>query len=153
MGDCSKGIWELTPYESYRCFVEADFWKIVDRNTQRMWSGFTGTTNGEWIGIIVAFAILPAQFASYILPFYFVYRSVERVSSRQGMRAVGERERQRKNRWGAYLLICGGITIGLSPHDRFMFIQGAWEIFCGAMIFLLGPSWWVSKQKSTALAE
>jgi len=64
--------------------------------------------------------------ASYSLPFYFVYRLVERM--RRGVRVTGERERRRKNIWGAYLLICGGVLVAVFPHDRFMLIQGTWEI-------------------------
>jgi di/tricarboxylate transporter len=141
MTDCTKGFSELTPYETYRCFIEADTWKIIGRNAQRMWSDFTSTTNGEWAGIILGFAIFPALIASYILPFTFLGR-LFRIAVLKERASTGERERKLRTGWGIYLGLSGLIMIGVDPHDRFMVIQGSWQIICGAAIFLLGPLWW-----------
>ncbi len=71
MLDCTKRLVDLTPYEAYQCFLQADIWQQIGKNTRRMWAAFTGTTIGDWGAIIFAFALVPAQLASYILPFIF----------------------------------------------------------------------------------
>jgi hypothetical protein len=142
MIDCSKGLSDLTPYETYRCFIEADDWKIVGRNLERMWSDFTGTTNGGWAEIVFAFALIPAQIASYILPFYFVNRMITRVRGQSAI-VSGERERRRKIGWGSYLIVCGAALMFQSGnHDRLLLFQGAWEAICGITTFILASSWW-----------
>jgi hypothetical protein len=118
---------------------------MIGGNARRMWSNFTGTTNGEWGQIVFAFALLPAQLASYVLPFYFLYRIGERWTRAPVI--VGNRERRLRMGWGIYLSICGAVSAGLFSTDRFMLIQGAWELVCGIAVLLLGPSWWVSRQK------
>ena len=87
MADCNN-LSNLTPYETYRCFIEAEDWKIVGRNLNRMWGDFSGTTNSEWIAIIFGFAAVPAMLASYVLPFYFVARLFS-AARRRGEIPVG----------------------------------------------------------------
>jgi hypothetical protein len=72
MLDCTKRLVDLTPHEAYQCFLQADIWQAIGKNSRRMWADFTGTTIGDWGAIIFAIALLPAQFASYILPLYFL---------------------------------------------------------------------------------
>jgi hypothetical protein len=140
MFDCTKRFVDLTPYEAYQCFLQADIWQAIGKNLRRMWADFTGTTIGDWRGIIFAFALVPAQFASYILPFYFCWLVNRRYVAKDAF-VLGGRERRRKNFWGAYLLLSGLIIVALYQYDRFMLLQGGWEAACGAAIFLLGPSW------------
>jgi hypothetical protein len=151
MLDCTKRFVDLTPYEAYQCFLQADIWQAIGRNLRRMWADFTGTTIGDWGGIIFAFAMVPAQIASYILPLSFCWLVLRRYVAKDAF-VFGGRERRWKNFWGAYLLLTGLIIVTLFPHDRFMLLQGGWEAACGAAIFLLGPSWWGQRsiQKNVA---
>ena len=48
MLDCTKRLVDLTPYEAYQCFLQADIWQQIGKNTRRMWAAFTGTTIGDW---------------------------------------------------------------------------------------------------------
>ncbi|MGO4715847.1 hypothetical protein [Bradyrhizobium sp. 2TAF24] len=143
MTDCTKEISDLTPYETYRCFVEADIWKAIGANAQRMWSDFSGTTNGEWGQVIIAFAFLPAQAASYAFPIMFLYRLVQRVAS-PARGAPGPKERRLKIGWAIYLICAGVILLIWNHQDRFMLFQGGLEIACGILISMLGASWWTS---------
>jgi hypothetical protein len=151
MLDCTKHFADLTPYEAYQCFLQADIWQTVGKNVRRMWADFTGTTIGEWGGIVFAFALVPAQLASYILPLYFCWLVLRRYVAKDVFVLYGK-EHRHKNFWGAYLLLSGLVIIALYSHDLFMLLQGGWEATCGAAIFLLGPSWWAhrSPQKSVA---
>ena len=142
MGDCSS-ISRLTPYETYRCFVEADIWKTIGHNGQRMWNDFTGTTNGEWAELVFAFAQLPAQFASYFLPFYFLARVFNRARWR-GKIVTTDKQQKSKKRWSLHLVICGLFLVCFFPNDKFMLYQGMWEIICGVAIVLFGSSFWAS---------
>jgi hypothetical protein len=72
MADCNGKILDLTPYETYRCIIDADLWKVIGQNSSRMWWQFSTTTIGDWIELIFAFALLPAQLASYIFPVLFL---------------------------------------------------------------------------------
>jgi hypothetical protein len=144
MADCNN-LSSLTPYETYRCFVDADAWKVIQRNGQKMWADFSGTTNGEWLGIALAFATIPAQFASYILPFYFIGR-VFNKSRRNGDIVATAKQTTTKNRWGWYLIACGSFMAIGFHQDKFMLYQGTWEILCGVDIFLFGGSFWASSE-------
>src|SRR6266508_3956265 len=123
MPDCSKQISDLTPYEAYQCFINADIWQTIGNNSRRIWAQFTGTTIGEWGNIILAFALLPAQFASYILPPYFIWLLIRRHVAKDAFTPDGIEDRK-KNFWGAYLVLSGLILIAMVPHDRFMLLQG-----------------------------
>ncbi len=114
-----------------------------------MWTDFTSTTIGELGGTFVAFALVPAHLASYILPLYFIWIVSRRYVAKDTF-AFNGKEGLRKNFWGTYLLLSGLILIALYRDDRFMFWQGAWEAICGLAIFLMGPFWWARRltQKS-----
>ena len=143
MADCSN-LSNLTPYETYRCFVDADAWKIIQQNQQKMWLDFSGTTNGQWMGIALALFTIPAQFASYLLPFYFIGR-VFNKARQEGEIVVTSKQITTKNLWGWYLILCGLSFVAIGAHqDQFMFYQGAWEIVCGVAIFVCGKSFWAS---------
>ena len=149
MLDCTKRLVDLTPYEAYQCFLQADIWQQIGKNTRRMWADFTGTTIGDWGAIIFAFALVPAQLASYILPFIFCGVVMKRYGGAKHALIFDSGLSRRKNFWGAYLLLSGLILVSLYWNDRFMLIQGSWEIVCGVAIFLLGPSWWAKAQKKS----
>jgi hypothetical protein len=104
MADCNN-LSNLTPYETYRCLVDADAWKVIQRNGQKMWADFSGTTNGEWLGITLALVTIPAQFASYILPLYFIARVFNRAR-RHGDVTATAKQKASKTRWGWYLIVC-----------------------------------------------
>ena len=144
MADCNN-LSSLTPYETYRCFVDADAWKVIQRNGQKMWADFSGTTNGEWLGITLALVTIPAQFASYILPLYFVARVFNRAR-RHGDVTATAKQKASKTRWGWYLIVCGSIMAFGFHQDKFMLYQGTWEILCGVAIFLFGDSFWASPE-------
>src|SRR5207302_9259233 len=112
----------------------ADDWTKVSQNLRWMWAHFSNVTIGEWGETVFAFALLPAQFASYFFPPYFIYLLIKRLCFKSAVSFDGS-ERRRKNSWGAYLLVSGLILAALYSHDRFMLIQASLEIVCGAMIF------------------
>jgi hypothetical protein len=62
----------LSPSEAWQCSWQAGDWRIVGGNLRRMWANFAGTTIGEWDEIIFAFALVPAQLASYVWPFMLI---------------------------------------------------------------------------------
>jgi hypothetical protein len=144
MADCDN-LSNLTPYETYRCFVEADAWKVIQQNGQKMWLDFTSTTNSDWLGIGLALLMIPAQLASYILPFYFIGR-VFNKARRDGNVVVTAKQITTKTRWAWYLIVCGSILAVAFHNDRFMLYQGAWEVLCGIAIFLFGNSFWASSE-------
>jgi hypothetical protein len=116
-----------------------------------MWTDFTGTTIGEWGATVFAFALVPAHLASYILPLHFIWSLLRRYVARDTFTFNGK-EALRKNFWGTYLLLSGLILVALYRDDRFMLLQGTWEIACGMGIFLLGPSWWASRSAKKRMA-
>jgi len=135
MIDCRKSLPELTPYEAWRCFLEADDWKIVGGNLRRMWTDFTGTTIGEWGMVVVAFAAIPAILASYLWPLLLV-----------GSLFTGSWPKytdKRTRLFGWYMIAAGTLLLlANSTRDTFIFYQGTWIFVCGAsmvlMVVLLG---------------
>src|SRR5262245_5309686 len=120
MADCNGKIIDLTPYEAYRCIVDAEVWKTIGRNASRMWWQFSTTTIGDWIQIILVFALIPAQVASYIFPFLFLGALWRRIFDKQAAIVVEDKHRRIKNFWGAYMLVSAACVLYLSSGDRFM---------------------------------
>ena len=103
--DCSKPITDLTPSEAWQCFWQADDWRIIAANLRHVWAGFIGTTIGEWGEIILALAMLPAQFASYAWPFILLRYMI--IRSRAGYIVP---------QWfGAYMVAAGGFSCRRMP--------------------------------------
>jgi hypothetical protein len=121
--------------------MEADAWRIAGERSRRQWESITSTTIGEWIEILLAFAVLPAQLASYILPLYFFNRLFKRFWSKMVPSPTGKENRQR-SWWGTYLIVCGLALVALFRYDHFMLFQGSLELVCGIAIFALDGSWW-----------
>jgi hypothetical protein len=145
MADCSKSIANLTPGEAFECASS-----FLGGRLRAALDSIGSVTIGQWIEGILPFAILPAQFVSYILPFLFVGACYRRWI-RQEKFSSSELAKGRARFWGAYLLAAGLVTlyfsIGNREFDRFMLIQGSWECLLSVMIILLGPSWWSEKVK------
>jgi hypothetical protein len=137
MADCNGKIGDLTPYEAYRCIVDADLWKTI----------------GDWIEIIYAFAVLPAQLvaqlASYIFPFLFL-RALMRKFSDKHVAIIDHKSRRAKNFWGAYMLVSAAFALYIGNGYPFVLFTGIWEAICGVTIFILGPSWWASSATAAA---
>ena len=112
-----------------------------------MWADLTNTIE-EWSDSVLELALFPAHIASYLLPLYFIRKVFRRYIAKDTF-VFDATERARKNSWGAYLLLSGSIVVALFRDDRFMLLQGVWEIVCGLGIFLLGPSWWARRRRST----
>ncbi len=114
-------------------------------NGELMWANFIGTTIGEWRAIILALGLLPAQFASYLFPLYFIGR----VSNRRRLRGEvvpTEQQVASKTRLGLYLIASGTVLLALYHTDNFMLYQGAWDTVCGFAIFIFGKSFWASSE-------
>lgn len=111
MADCSKKILDFTLGDAYDCFVNAEDWKVVAGNSRRMWASFAGTTIGEWLGIIMAFAVLPAQLASYILPPVFLFRFIGRY--RTPTRIASATDKRKQVAWGLYLIASGLLKLAM----------------------------------------
>jgi hypothetical protein len=142
-------IQKITKPAAWQCAKEAEIWHKISSIGRRMWESFTTTTIGEWGDTIFAFALLPAQLASYILPFVFLSCLIKRTGPKSSPVLDG-REEKRKWGWGGYLFVAGIITVLIGTSDRFMIITGIWEIVCAAVIFFLSPTWWATKKGSTA---
>ena len=86
--------------------------------------------------------MLPAMLGSYILPVYFVTSIVKRFGLKWSLvRLSGDEQRYRKF-WEIYLFVGGMVMVIIDPRDRFVVAQGSWELFCGVVVFVVGPSWW-----------
>jgi hypothetical protein len=139
--DCGKGILELSPAETVECIKQAEIWSIVGGNSRRMWSDFSTTTNGEWLQIILAFCLLmPAQFASYVLPFVFFSRLFKRRSSRYEFLLRGTESK--KTASVAYMLVAAAFALAVSRGDAFMLFTGGLIALCGFVMLCLSTSWW-----------
>jgi hypothetical protein len=133
MADCSKRITDLTPTEAWQCFWQADDWRIIGGNTRRMWTDFTGTTIGQWGEIIFAFALLPAQLASFVWPLLMIGSLVTWSPPKYS---------DTKVHWfGVYMIISGGLLLMVNARQRdaFIFYLGIWEVVCG--LSMVATSW------------
>jgi hypothetical protein len=149
MADCNGKFIDLTPYEAYRCIIDAEVWNGVGQNPSRMW---WETTIGDWIQIIFAIALAPAQLASYIFPFLFLVALVRKLSGKH-LALVDDKSRRAKNFWGAYMLVSAACVLFIGNGDTFMPFTGIWEAICGLTIFVLGPSWWARSSAEPAKAS
>jgi hypothetical protein len=131
--------------EQSRLNSQAAKWTAASVLAQLLAMGALSLPSG-WVETILAFALLPAQLASYLLPLSFIARLFNRARWR-GEISGGDKENNQKNLWGLYLIICGAILVYIDHTDRFMLLQGAWEIICGIAILVLGKSWWASAEK------
>jgi hypothetical protein len=112
-----------------------------------MWADLTNTIE-EWSDSVLELALFPAHIASYLLPLYFIRKVFRRYIAKDTF-VIDGKERDRKNSWGAYLLLSGSLLVALFRDDRFMLLQGGWEIVFGLGIFLLGSSWWSPSRRPT----
>lgn len=101
----------------------------------------------EWVNTVFVYALLPAHLASYVLPAQFIVNVFRRYIAKEAF-AFDGKEGHRKNFWGTYLVLSGLILLPMYWYDGFMFVQGVSELVCGLAIFVLGPSWWGSGERS-----
>ena len=95
---------------------------------------FAGTTNGEWTELVFAFAQLPAQFASYFLPFYFLARVFNRARWR-GETLATDKQQKSKKRWSLYLVICGSILVCFFPMTNSCSIRARGKSSAASRLF------------------
>jgi hypothetical protein len=140
--DCGKGILELSPAETVECIKQAEIWSIIGGNSHRMWSDFSTTTNGGWLQVILGFGLLmPAQLASYMLPFVFFSRLFKRRSSRYEFLLRGT-ESKKKTASVAYMLVAAAFALAVSRGDTFMLFTAGLMALCGFVMLCLSTSWW-----------
>jgi hypothetical protein len=106
-----------------------------------MWKDFTTTTNGEWFDIVLAFALLPAEFIVFLSPFIFIGRLWTHFSQDWTFRLTGN-----EGRWkwfsASYMFLAAIANYLINSHETFMVGLAAVEALCGIIMLSLPLAWW-----------